>query len=166
MKALVLLMSLALGLLVVPLAAEAQSPAKVPHIGWLSLGSPSSGPTPLRDAFRQGLRDLGWVEGQNLALEYRWAEGQDERLSDVAAELVRLKVDVILVTNPLTARAAKHATSELPIVMAGIGDAVGLGLVASLARPGGNITGLSAQYTEMGLQWLELLKAVGFCRKL
>jgi putative ABC transport system substrate-binding protein len=112
------------------------------------------------------LRDLGWVEGQNLALEYRWAEGQDERLSDVAAELVRLKVDVILVTNPLTARAAKHATSELPIVMAGIGDAVGLGLVASLARPGGNITGLSAQYTEMGLQWLELLKAVGFCRKL
>ena len=155
-----LLVTLALGLLVAPLAAEVQSPAKVPRIGRLSLGSPSSGPTPLRDAFRQGLRDLGWVEGQNIAIESRYAEGKPDRLHDLAAELVRLKVDVILVGNPLAAQAAKQATSELPIVMVGTGNAVGLGLVASLARPGGNITGLSEQYTDLGLQWLELLKEV------
>jgi putative tryptophan/tyrosine transport system substrate-binding protein len=155
-----LLMTLALALLVAPLATEAQSPAKVPRIGWLSLGSPSSGPTPLRDAFRQGLRDLGWVEGQNIAIESRYAEGNPDRLPDLAAELVRLQVDVILVGNPLAARAAKYATSELPIVIVGSGDAVGLELVANLARPGGNITGLSEQYADLGLRWLELLKEV------
>jgi putative tryptophan/tyrosine transport system substrate-binding protein len=155
-----LLMTLALALLVAPLATEAQSPAKVPRIGWLSLGSPSSGPTPLRDAFRQGLRDLGWVEGQNIAIESRYAEGNPARLPDLAAELVRLQVDVILVGNPLAAQAAKHATSELPIVIVGSGDAVGFGFVASLARPGGNLTGLSEQYSDLGLKWLELLKEV------
>jgi ABC-type uncharacterized transport system substrate-binding protein len=159
-RVITLLMTLALALLVASLAAEAQSPAKVPRIGRLSLGSPSSGPTPLRDAFRQGLRDLGWVEGQNLAIESRYAEGKPDRLPDLAAELVRLKVDVILVVNPLAAQAAKHATSEQPIVMVGTGNAVGLGLVASLARPGGNITGLSEQYSDLGLKWLELLKEV------
>jgi putative ABC transport system substrate-binding protein len=107
---------------------------------------------------RQGLRELGWVEGQNLAIESRNAEGQPDRLPALAAEFVRLKVDVLVVANPLAARAAQQATTELPIVMAGIGDAVGLGLVASLARPGGNITGLSEQYTDLVLKWLELLK--------
>jgi putative tryptophan/tyrosine transport system substrate-binding protein len=155
-----LLVILAINFLVAPLAAEAQSPAKVPRIGRLSLGSSSSGPTPLRDAFRQGLRDLGWVEGQNIAIESRYAEGKPDRLPDLAAELVRLKVDVILVVNPLAAQAAKHATRELPIVIVGVGDAVGLGLIASLARPGGNITGLSEQYSDLGLKWLELLKEV------
>jgi putative ABC transport system substrate-binding protein len=106
------------------------------------------------------LRDLGWVEGQNIAIESRYADGKPDRLPDLAAELVRLKVDVILVGNPLAAQAAKHATSELPIVMVGSGNAVGLGLVASLARPGGNITGLSEQYSDFGLKWLELLKEV------
>jgi putative ABC transport system substrate-binding protein len=153
-----LLLTLALGLLVAPLTAEAQPPAKVPRIGWLSLGSPSSGPTPLRDAFRQGLRELGWVEGQTIAFDSRYAEGNPDRLPDLAAELVRLKVDVILAGNPLTAQAAKHATSELPIVIMGVGDAVALGLVASLARPGGNVTGLSEQYTDLVRKWLELLK--------
>jgi putative ABC transport system substrate-binding protein len=153
-----LLVTFALAILVAPLAAQAQSPAKVPRIGWLSLGSPSSGPTPLSDAFRQGLRELSWVEGHNIAMEFRYAEGQPDRLPDLAAELVRLNVDVIMAGNPLTARAAKQATSELPIVIVGIGDAVGLGLVASLARPGGNITGLSEQYADLVQKWLELLK--------
>jgi ABC-type uncharacterized transport system substrate-binding protein len=149
-----------LAFLFVSLAAHVQEPSKGPRIGWLSLGSPSSGPTPFSDAFRQGLRELGWVEGQNIAMEIRYAEGQPDRLPDLAAELVRLKVDVILVGNPLAARAAKYATSELPIVIVGSGDAVGLELVANLARPGGNITGLSEQYADLGLRWLELLKEV------
>jgi putative ABC transport system substrate-binding protein len=153
-----LLITLTVALLVAPLAAQAQSPVKVPRIGWLSLGSPSSGPTSLRDAFRQGLRERGWVEGQNIAIERRYAEGQPERLADLTAEFVRLKVEVIVVGNPLAARAAQQATRELPIVIAGVGDAVGLRLVASLARPGGNITGFSEQYTDLVRKWLELLK--------
>jgi ABC-type uncharacterized transport system substrate-binding protein len=153
-----LLVTLALAILMAALAAQAQSPAKVPRIGWLLLGSPSSGPTPLRDAFRQGLRELRWVEGQTIAIDLRYAEGNPDRLPDLAAELVRLKVDVIFAGNPFTARAAKHATSELPIVMAGVGDAVGPRLVASLARPDGNVTGLSEQYTDLVRKWLELLK--------
>jgi putative tryptophan/tyrosine transport system substrate-binding protein len=161
MKAIALLVTLALGLLVAPLAAKAQSPAQVPRIGWLSLGAPSPTPNPyLRDALRQGLRELGWVEGQNITIESRYAEGQPDRLPDLAAELVRLKVDVILAGNPLAARAAKDATRELPIVIVGSGDAVGFGFVASLARPGGNITGLSEQYSDLGPKWLELLKEV------
>jgi putative tryptophan/tyrosine transport system substrate-binding protein len=156
-----LLVTLALTILVAALATKAQSPAKVPRIGWLLLGTPSlTLDPPLRDALRQGLRELGWVEGQNIAIESRYAEGQPERLPALAAELVRLNVDVILAGKPLAARAAKHATSELPIVIVGSGNAVGLGLVTSLARPGGNITGLSEQYSDLGLKWLELLKEV------
>jgi putative tryptophan/tyrosine transport system substrate-binding protein len=149
--------TLAFSLFVALCAAEAQLPAKVPRIGWLSLGAPSPNPS-LRDAFRQGLRERGWAEGQNIAIESRYAEGKPDRLPDLAAELVQLKVDVIFVGNPFAARAAKQATRELPIVMAGVGDAVGLGLVASLARPEGNVTGLSEQYTDLVLKWLELLK--------
>jgi putative ABC transport system substrate-binding protein len=146
-----------LAILAVPLPLKAQSPAKVPRIGWLSLGASSGNPY-LLTAFRQGLRELGWVEGQNLAIELRYAEGQPDRLSDLAAEFVRLKVDVIVVGNPLAARAAQQATLELPIVIVAVGDAVGLGLVASLARPGGNLTGLSEQYPDLVFKWLELLK--------
>jgi putative tryptophan/tyrosine transport system substrate-binding protein len=146
-----------LAILAVPLSPKAQSPAQVPRIGWLSLGASSGNPY-LLDAFRQGLRDLGWVEGQNLAIESRYAEGQPDRLADLAAEFVQLKVDVLLVSNPLAALAAKQATLELPIVIVAVGDAVGLGLVASLARPGGNLTGLSEQYADLVPKWLELLK--------
>jgi putative tryptophan/tyrosine transport system substrate-binding protein len=151
------LVTFALSMLVAPLAAVAQPPVKVPRIGWLSLGAPSGTPY-LLDAFRQGLRELGWVEGQNIAIESRYAEGQPDRLSDLAAEFVQLRVDVILVGNPFSARAAKQATSELPIIIVGTGNAVGLGLVASLARPGGNITGLSEQYNDLVHKWLALLK--------
>src|ERR671922_2988689 len=155
-----LLITLALGLLWAPLLlAAAPPPATVPRIGWLGLGTGSTRPY-LRDAFRQGLRERGWVEGQNIAIEYRWAEGKVDRLPTLAAELVQLKVDVIIAGSPLTARAAKHATSELPIVIVGSGDAAGFGFIASLARPGGNITGLSAQYSDLAPKWLELLKEV------
>ena len=152
-----LLLPLALGLLVVPLPPLAQSPAKVPRIGVLLLGASSDNPEFL-DAFRQGLRELGWVEGQNIAIAPRYAEGEPDRLATLAAEFVRLKVDVILAGNPLAVQAAQHATTELPIVMAGVGDAVSLGLVASLARPGRNLTGPSEQYADLALKWLELLK--------
>ena len=155
-----LLVTLALGLLWAPLLlAAAPPPATVPRIGWLGLGTGSTRPY-LRGAFRQGLRERGWVEGQNIAIEYRWAEGKVDRLPALAAELVQLKVDVIIAGSPLTARAAKHATSELPIVIVGSGDAAGFGFIASLARPGGNITGLSEQYSDLAPKWLELLKEV------
>src|SRR5262245_56333078 len=134
------LVTLILNMLVAPLAAAAQPSATVPRIGWLGGGTASIRPY-LRDAFRQGLRERGWVEGQNIAIEYRWGEGKVDRLPALAAELVQLKVDVILAGSPLTAQAAQHATTEIPIVMAGVGDAVGLRLVTSLARPGGNLTG-------------------------
>jgi putative tryptophan/tyrosine transport system substrate-binding protein len=151
------IVTLLLSLLAVPLAAEAQPPAKVPRIGYLSLGSASDTPYIL-DAFRQGLRELGWVEGQNIVIALRYAEWQPDRLADVAAELVQLQVDVIVVGNPLTARAAKHATSTIPIVGVILGSPVETGLVASLARPGGNITGLAEQYADLVVKWLELLK--------
>ena len=146
-----------LAILALPLPLKAQPPAKVPRIGWLTLSAPAGSPS-LLDALRQGLRELGWVEGQNLAIASRHAEGQPDRLPALAAEFVRLQVDVLVVANPVAARAAQQVTTELPIVIAGVGDAVGLGLVASLARPGGNITGLSEQYADLVLKWLELLK--------
>ena len=152
-----LMLTLAFAILAVPLPPLAQPPAKVPRIGFLSLGVAPGRPY-LLDAFRQGLRELGWVEGQYIAIAPRYAEGEPDRLATLAAEFVRLKVDVILAGNPLAVQAAQHATTELPIVMAGVGDAVSLGLVASLARPGGNLTGLSEPYADLALKWLELLK--------
>ena len=152
-----LIFTLACALLAVPLPPLAQPPAKVPRIGVLLLGT-SAGSQPLLDAFRQGLRELGWVDGQTIAIEARYAEGEPARLTALAAEFVRLKVEVLVAGNPLAARAAHHATTELPIVMVAVGDAVGLGLVASLARPGGNLTGLSEEYADLILKWLELLK--------
>jgi putative ABC transport system substrate-binding protein len=140
--------AIALGILVAPLAAEAQA-AKVPRIGYLGTGS-LSGASRLVEAFRQGLRDLGWVEGQNIAIEYRYAEGKFEKLPDLAGELVSLKVDLILAVATPGAGAAKQATRTIPVVMVGVGDPVGLGYVASLARPGGNIIGLSSMSVDLG----------------
>src|SRR5262249_61583916 len=122
------------------LVAEAQQAAKVPRVGLLRPGSP---PDPYVDAFRGGLHDLGYVERQTIALEYRWAEGRSERLPRLASELVHLKVDVIVTQGEEAARAAKGTTATIPIVMATSGDPVGAGLVASLAPPGGNRTRLS-----------------------
>ena len=152
-----LILTLACALLAVPRPPLAQPPAKVPRLGVLLLGT-AAGYQSLLDAFRQGLRALGWVDGQNIAIEARYAEGDPARLAALAAEFVRLKVDVLVAGNPLAAQAAQHATTELPIVMVAVGDAVGLGLVASLARPGGNLTGLSEEYADLVLKWLELLK--------
>src|SRR5262245_14831606 len=127
-----------------PLAAHAQQPtAKVPRIGWLVTGSPTSYRFSLA-AFREGLMALGYVEGQNINIEYRWAEGNVDRLPQLANELVEQRVDVILVGGSVGAEAAKHVTSLIPIVAAGVGDLVELGLVTSLARPGGNLTGFVA----------------------
>jgi ABC-type uncharacterized transport system substrate-binding protein len=143
-------------LLAAPLAAEAQQRPKTARIGFLSL---SSGPTPTMD-ISPGLRELGWIEGQNIAVEYRWAAGREDQLPALAAELVRLKVDVIVTSSGLAAQAAKRATATIPIVATFVADPVGAGLVASLARPGGNITGLTTLAAGLSAKRLELLKAV------
>jgi putative tryptophan/tyrosine transport system substrate-binding protein len=136
------LITLALGLLVAPFAAEAQPAGNVSRIGLLLLGSSSSFSSHL-EGFRQGLRDLGWVEGQQIALEYRYTEHLDQ-LPELAADLVRLKADLIVTWGTPAAQAAKQATSTIPIVMASSSDAIRTGLLSNLARPGGNLTGLSA----------------------
>jgi putative ABC transport system substrate-binding protein len=142
-----------------PLAVRAQQPAKIPRIGLLSPFSPSA--TALwHQAFRQGLRDLGWVEGKNISIEYRYAEGRHDRLADLASDLVRLKVDIIVTAVTADALAAKHATRDIPIVMASAGDPVATGLVENLARPGGNITGLSQIAPELAGKRLDLLKEI------
>ena len=133
--------TLAAGLLAAPLAAEAQQAAKVARIGFLATNLAAS--PHLQEAFRQGLRDLGYVEGRNVVIEYRSAEGKFERFPALAAELVALKVDVIVAAGTPGTLAAKQATRTLPIVFATASDPVGSGLVTSLARPGGNITGSS-----------------------
>src|SRR5262245_20192835 len=139
-----------------PVAAEAEQAAKIARIGYLA-GSLAGAPN-LPEAFRQGLRDLGYVEGRNVVIEYRDAEGKLERLPALAAELVALKVDVILAPSTPQALAAKQATGTLPIVVAAADDAVGSGLVTSLARSGGNVTGLSFLAPELVGKRLELLK--------
>jgi putative ABC transport system substrate-binding protein len=146
-----------LGLLASPLAAEAQPAAKMYRIGMLERTSPAIN-APNFDAFRQGLRDLGYVEGKNLIIEYRSADGQDERFPDLAAELVRLKVDLIVTRGTQAALAAKHATRTIPVIITGLADPVGQGVVASLAHPGGNITGVSAIVTEIYAKRVELLR--------
>jgi len=139
--------------------AQAQQPSKIPRIGFLATVSLSTTSDRV-EAFRQGLRELGYVEGKTIVIEYRWAEGRVDRLPDLATELVRLKVEVIVTSGPTVTRAAKEATVTIPIVMAQDGDPVGNGFVASLARPGGNITGLSSLAPEIGGKQLELLKEV------
>ena len=146
------------GLLAAPLAAQAQPAGKVPRVGFLLGFSP--GPSREVDAFRRGLRELGYIEGQNIAIDYRYARGQVERLPELAAELVRLNPDVIVAPYTPPALAAKRATSMIPIVFAGVADAVGAGLITNLGRPGGNITGLTSTGAELGGKRLELLKQV------
>ena len=146
------------GALAGPLAAGAQQAGKVQRIGYLLGTSPTVSSRPV-ETFRQGLRGLGWVEGENVVIEYRSSEGRYDRLPDLAADLVRLKVDVITAVGTAATAAAKNATRTIPIVMIGVGDPVGLGLIASLARPGGNVTGLSFSVgMETAGKGLELLK--------
>ena len=150
---------LALALLAAPLAAEAQPAGKVYRIGVLEILPVASNAANLA-AFRQGLRDLGYVEGQNVVIEYRSADGQAERFPRLASELVRLNVDVIVTRGTPAALAAKQATGTIPIVMASSGDPLGTRIVVSLARPGGNVTGLSAFSTEVQGKLLELLREI------
>lgn len=144
---------LALGLVCAPPAAWGQLPGKVARLGYLG-----NAPSPLLDAFRQGLRDHGWIEDRNLVIEYRWAQGRSDRLPEFVAELVRLKVDVILAQSSTYVEPARRATSTIPIVFGVHADPVGTGHVASLARPGGNVTGLAVMQTELSAKGLELLK--------
>ena len=139
--------------------AHAQQPTTVPRIGYLSPTSPSVSPSRI-EAFRQGLRELGYVEGKNIVIEYRYAESKLDRLPAVAAEFVRLKVDVIVTSNQEPTRSAKTTTVTIPIVMARDTDPIGNGFVASLARPGGNITGLSSMAPEISGKHVELLKEI------
>jgi putative tryptophan/tyrosine transport system substrate-binding protein len=141
----------------VPCPAEAQQPGKIFRIGYLD-GSTASGMTVLLDEFRQELRKLGWIEGKNISIEYRFAEQKPERLPELAADLVRLKVDLFVVADTPSASAAKKVTATIPIVIAQAGDPVGAGLVASLARPGGNVTGLVSLSPELNTKRLEILK--------
>jgi len=153
------------GAVALPLAARAQQPAKLPTIGFLGGGTPTGQRTWVA-AFLQRLRELGWIEGRTVMIEYRWGEGRAERFTEIAAELVRRNVDVILAGGTEAAVAAKHATSVIPIVFPSAGDPICSGLVASLARPGGNVTGLSNLGSDLAAKRLGLLREVlpGFRR--
>jgi putative tryptophan/tyrosine transport system substrate-binding protein len=146
---------LTLGILAAPLAVEAQPAGKVWRIGFLRGSAP---PQSEIEAFRQGLRELGYVEGKNLVIEYRWAEGKEERLPSLAAELMLLNVDLILSSAPAATRAAKEASTTIPIVMVTVADPVAFGFVRSLARPGGNVTGFAFQHPELSGKRMALLK--------
>jgi putative ABC transport system substrate-binding protein len=149
------LIALGAGAVVAPLPLFAQQQGKVWRIGFLTL---TSGPDEMVDAFRMQLRALGYVEGRNLVVEYRWGAGKEERLPELAAELVRLKVDVIVTRTTIVAAAVMRATGTIPIVMAGALDPVGAGLIASLAHPGGNVTGLTQNATAIDAKRLQLLR--------
>jgi len=142
-----------------PMAARAQQRPRLPTIGFLGSGTPSSD-SQYAAAFRQRIRTLGWIENRDIAIEYRWGEGRVDRFAELAAELVRLKVDVVFTYGSPTAAAAKQATSVIPIVFTLVGAPVETGLVASLARPGGNITGVSNQLSDLGSKRLELLRTL------
>ena len=151
--------ALCAALLALSFSAAAQGPVKLPRIGYLAPVFPCSGVVPSLDAFRQGLRELGYVEGQNIAIDCRSAGGKSESLRDLAAELVQLKVDIVLAAGgEPVARAAKQATQTIPVVMTNVGDPVATGLVTTLARPGGNVTGLVTVSPELSGKRLELLK--------
>jgi putative ABC transport system substrate-binding protein len=142
-----------------PLSARGQQPTKLPTIGYLGATSPSAESRRIA-AFMQRLRELGWIEGRNLTIEHRWGEGREERFAEIAAEFVQLKVDVIVTSGTAAVVAVKQATSVIPIVFPVAGDPVGSNLVTSLARPGGNVTGLSLQKTDLAGKRLELLREV------
>jgi putative tryptophan/tyrosine transport system substrate-binding protein len=145
----------ALGLLAAPLAARAQPASKISRVGFLSPGSAT--PNPFLDAFRQGLLALGWVEGRTVTIEARFADGRMERLADLAKDLVRLDVQVIVAGSSTVAQAAHQATTTIPIVMAGVGDPIKLGFVRELSRPGGNMTGLASLLPELEAKSFQLL---------
>src|SRR5215468_915827 len=151
------LLTLALAFVLCGAMAQAQQAGKIFRIGFLDQ-STTSGSAVLVEAFRVELSKLGWVEGKNIAIEYRFAEGNNDRLRELAADLVRLKVDLIVVAATPVALAAKSATTTIPIVMTNAGDPVAAGLVASLARPGGNVTGLASLSPELNTKRLEILK--------
>jgi putative ABC transport system substrate-binding protein len=159
MKRRAFVFAVGMSLLAAPLRLAAQQPQRVPRAGYLFSFTPAEA-RHLWEACRQGLRELGYVEGQNIMLEPRWADGHHERLPELAADLVRLKVDVIVSAATPASRAAKAATSSIPIVIVAVGEPVKMGLVASLARPGGNVTGLSLLTTELSGKRLELLGQV------
>src|SRR5262245_41162305 len=142
-----------------PLAARAQQSGKLATVGFLGASS-ASGWSSWVAAFVQRLRELGWIDNQTVAIEYRWAEGRDERFAEIAAEFVQLKVDVILTFGTPSILAAKKATAVIPIVFAAAGDPVSTNLVASLARPGGNVTGLSIQQTDLVGKRVEMLREI------
>src|SRR6202140_3277825 len=148
-----------------PLATHAQQPAKLPTIGILGSATPEAQGR-WWAAFVERLRVLGWIEGRNVVIEYRWADGRSERYTEIAAEFVRLNVEIIVTDGTAAVAAAKQGTPVIPIVFAAAGDPVGTDLVASLARPGGNVTGLSLQQTDIAAKRLELLREVvpGFRR--
>ena len=152
------IVTLALSFLAAPIEADAQPSAKVATIGYLSMAGGAPGGAPLAESFREGLQDLGYVDGKTIQIAYRSAEGKPERLPALAAELVQLPVDVIFAQSGQVAEAAKDATTVVPIVMVSGADPVAIGLVASLARPGGNITGLSLMSAELAGKRLQLLK--------
>jgi putative ABC transport system substrate-binding protein len=155
----VVILSLSVVLVAVSFAARAQTMSKMPRIGWL--GAPNAaGNADQIQGFRGGLRALGYAEGKDIFVEYRFADGRVERLPSLALELVHLNVDAIVVTGSQAATAAKQATGTIPIVMVGVGDPVAIGLVASLAKPGGNMTGVSAAHGDFSAKWLELLLEV------
>ena len=158
MKRAIVLGAIVLACLVVRSAAEAQSLAPVPRIGVLRFAGGNSESAPFVEAIRQGLRELGYVEGKNIAIEWRFAEGRRDRVATFARELVRLRVALIVTSGTPAAEAAKAATRSIPIVLAGVADAVGSGFVASLAQPGGNITGLSLNFPETAGKQLEWLR--------
>ncbi len=138
-----------------PLAAEAQQAGKVPRIGYIRAEAP---PAADIEAFRQGLREHGYVEGKNIVVEYRWADGNEQRLRAIVAELIRVKVELIVTSAPAATRAAKEAATTIPIVMVLVADPVAFGFVASLARPGGNVTGFAFLFPELSGKRLQLLK--------
>jgi putative ABC transport system substrate-binding protein len=148
-----------LGLAAIPIIGSAQPFSRLPTIGFIG-GTTAVGTAAYIEAFVQRLRELGWMEGHNVAIEYRWAEGKDDRYKAIAAEFVALKVDLMLVTGNTAALFAKQATSVIPIVFTVAGDPIGTGLVASLARPGGNVTGLSNQLTDAAAKRLQLLREI------
>ena len=158
-KAFIIVVAFTISVLITPSASQAQHRGHVPRVGYLGTSSASLEPE-LVKAFREGLRDHGYIEGQNIVIEYRWAEGNYKRFPDLVADLVKLKVDLILTTGTPGALAAKQATQTIPIVMAVTGDAVATGLVSSLARPGGNLTGLTTMVPDLEGKRLEILREV------
>ena len=154
-----LVLSLGIAFLAGLLTAEAQPPSRIPRIGWLGVPGHAAN-ADILSGFWDGLRQLGYTDGKNITIAYRFADGRAERLPTLALELINLPVDAIVVTSSQAARAAKQATTTIPIVMVSVGDPVGTGLVASLAKPGGNITGLSASHGDIAAKWLDLLREV------